>query len=573
MIRGTITATVLPAGGTGAFRARPVRAPGKIPSLCLLLAALSVGSVKVTGRAAPEAHPSPDQIYGTLFADVQRARVFPDQKTFADCVPKGTPGAILAAYKAEKEKRGNVDLKRFVLAHFLVPETQHPQISASANLEDHLRELWDVLRRNPAGVPAGSSLLPLPYPYVVPGGRFREVYYWDSYFTMLGLREAGRDDLIGSMVGDFAHELATYGLIPNGNRTYYLSRSQPPFFSLMVELLAESKGEGVYKANRPALAAEYAYWMDRTFPTRHVVHLPDGGALNRYFDRCDTPRPEAFADDEKASRVSMPPTGFFRDIRSAAESGWDFSSRWLGDGTDLATIKTTEIVPVDLNCLLFHLESTLAKACALAGDPASAGIVRSAAERRKAALLRACWSQADGFFFDFDLASHRRSPAFTLAGVAPLFFRLATQAQADAVAETIRARFLRAGGVVTTLIATGQQWDAPNGWAPLQWMTIRGLANYGHGALAADIAGRWIKLNRDVYRRTGKMMEKYNVEDTSLPAGGGEYPSQDGFGWTNGVLLSLMRLYPGAEPVQARPREAAVCGSGIVGRAMASSYP
>ena len=100
-----------------------------------------------------------------------------------------------------------------------------------------------------------------------------------------------------------------------------------------------------------------------------------------------------------------------------------------------------------------------------------------------------------------------------------------------------------AGGVVTTLKQTGQQWDAPNGWAPLQWMTVMGLENYGYNALAVDIAGRWIRLNTAVFERSGKLMEKYNVEDTSLLAGGGEYEGQDGFGWTNGVLLALIKKY------------------------------
>ena len=130
----------------------------------------------------------------------------------------------------------------------------------------------------------------------------------------------------------------------------------------------------------------------------------------------------------------------------------------------------------------------------------------------------------------------------TLAGVFPLFFKIATNDQAEKVARAIKDNFLMPGGVVTTLETTGQQWDAPNGWAPLQWITIIGLKNYEHHDLAADIANRWVKLNSDVFKRTGKLMEKYNVVDTQLEAGGGEYPGQDGFGWTNGVLLALKAL-------------------------------
>jgi alpha,alpha-trehalase len=498
--------------------------------------------------SVPALPASPGEIYGELFVDVQRAHVFPDQKTFPDCVPRGDPAHIVSDYRAAKRAEGILDLKAFVSAHFLIPESSSPPVPETTSLESHLVALWKRLRRAPDVAVRGSSLLPLPQPYVVPGGRFREVYYWDSYFTMLGLRESGRDDLINSMVENFAYLIKTFGFVPNGNRSYYLSRSQPPFFSLMVELLAERQGDGVYRSYLPALRAEYAYWMDERFPTRHVVQLADGSRLTRYWDRRDAPRDEAFAADEAVAQKSpRDRAGVFRDLRSAAESGWDFSSRWFVDGKDLATIETTAIVPIDLNCLLFHLEQTLAQAYDATGDEVSGQRVRNAAAKRKRALLSACWSEEDGFFLDYDLKQKGRRSGLTLAGVAPLFFHLATQHQADAVAETVRRRFLRPGGVVTTLVDTGQQWDAPNGWAPLEWMTIRGLENYGHHALAADIAYRWLRLNRDVYARTGKMMEKYNVENTALAAGGGEYPSQDGFGWTNGVYLKLLHDYPEPE--------------------------
>ncbi|MBI2512529.1 MAG: alpha,alpha-trehalase TreA [Opitutae bacterium] len=488
--------------------------------------------------------PSPDVVYGELFADVQRTHVFADQKTFPDCVARRSAAEVNAAYAAERDRPG-FDLARFVAQNFLVPAESRVATRPGAELRAHLDELWPKLTR-PADAPrAESSLLPLPHAYVVPGGRFREVYYWDSYFTMLGLRESGREDLIESMVANFAHELATYGLIPNGNRSYYLTRSQPPFFALMVELLADKNGDAVLRRHRAALEAEHAYWMDERAPTRHVVRLADGTVLNRYWDRGTTPRPESFAIDEDAAPASARPAAeFFRDVRSAAESGWDFSSRWFADGKSPATIETTQVVPVDLNCLLYQLERTLAHARELSGDAAGAAELRALAERRKAAIATHCWSARDGFFVDLDARTGARREALTLAGVAPLFLGVATPEQAAAVARTLREHFLRPGGLVTTLARTGQQWDAPNGWAPLQWMAIAGLRRYGHDALAAEIARRWIALNRDVYARTGRMMEKYDVEDLSLAAGGGEYPTQDGFGWTNGVLLKLQALYP-----------------------------
>jgi alpha,alpha-trehalase len=131
----------------------------------------------------------------------------------------------------------------------------------------------------------------------------------------------------------------------------------------------------------------------------------------------------------------------------------------------------------------------------------------------------------------------------TLAGVFPLTFKLATPKQARQVAAGLRQDFLKAGGLLTTLNTSGQQWDAPNAWAPLQYMAIEGLEKYRQQELARTIASRWVSLNSSVFGQTGKLLEKYNVVNTSLEAGGGEYPLQDGFGWTNGVLLKLMNKY------------------------------
>lgn len=536
---------------SGSDRA-PLHRPGALRLLRITprarwLMAMLLG---VLGGSAAEMPKGPDEIFGALFADVQRARVFPDQKTFADAVPKAPATQILRAYAAAQAE-SPVDLSAFVADHFLVPEPHSVQVPSSTTLEKHLSSLWPLLRRSADEPVPGSSLLPLPSPYIVPGGRFREIYYWDSYFTMLGLRVSGQEALIESMVENFAYLLRTYRRIPNGNRTYYLSRSQPPCFALMVRLLAETKGPGTLARYLPALRTEHDLWMDRVTArrTQHRVRLANGRELARYHDEQNTPRPEAFADDEAvAARVRAVKPEIHREIRSACESGWDFSSRWFGDGRSLDTIQTLELVPVDLNCLLYVLERTLAEACRDAGAPDEARQFEAYASRRKQAVLESCWSPRAQFFCDYDLTAGRPSERVTLAGLFPLFCEIATPEQAAAVKQVVEKQFLKPGGVVTTLANTGQQWDAPNGWAPLQWITIRGLENYGYHELAAEIARRWIALNSAVYGRTGKLMEKYNVEDTSLEAGGGEYPGQDGFGWTNGVLLKLLKDYPQPPP-------------------------
>ena len=230
-------------------------------------------------------------------------------------------------------------------------------------------------------------------------------------------------------------------------------------------------------------------------------------------------------------------------MRATAESGWDFSSRWLRDPRDLRTLETTDLVPVDLNSLLYCSERTIAALRAFrgrAGDAQVAQRFTTAAEQRRAALLAVAYDPDSGFFYDVRWKSGQRvTDRPTLAAAAPLYFGLATPEQGRRVAARLERDFLKPGGFVTTLIASGQQWDRPNGWPPLQWLAIEGVRRYGRADLAAAARERWLTLNRRTYRSTGRMMEKYDVVDLNRRAGGGEYPTQDGFGWTNGVALAL----------------------------------
>ena len=486
---------------------------------------------------------------GELFEAVQMGGIFPDGKTFPDCLPKKALATIAKQFEKHKRLPG-FDLAAFVAANFDLPPTVGSDFKSNParSPEQHIEALWDVLTRQPdAKPPKQSSLLPLPNPYVVPGGRFREVYYWDSYFTMLGLKAHGRWDLIEGMLNNFAHLAETYGFIPNGNRSYYLGRSQPPFASLMVRLYAEHAGEAALVKYFSLLTKEYKFWQkghldlnQETRASKRMVALGGSDFLNRYWDEFDTPRPESYKEDVHLALTSMQPSPqIYRNLRAAAESGWDFSSRWFADQGGFASICTTDIVPVDLNCLMWHLETTLAEICGIIGQADLQQQIQDDAEDRKRALLRHCWDETDGFFFDYNFKTGRTTNRRTLAAMFPLFFNLASQAQANQVADIIEQDFLKPGGLVTTLSQTGQQWDAPNGWAPLQWIAYKGLKNYGHDSLAERVRANWLSTVRQVYEKTGKMTEKYNVFNESTNAGGGEYENQDGFGWTNGVFMGM----------------------------------
>jgi len=300
------------------------------------------------------------------------------------------------------------------------------------------------------------------------------------------------------------------------------------------------------------LQKEYNFWMNGSKEItvenpslNRVVLMRDGNILNHYWDENDTPRPESFKDDSKLAASAKDTKKTYRHLRAAAESGWDFSSRWFKNKNDFATIHTTDIIPVDLNCLLVNLEKTIAKSFRLSGNIPMAEKFETLACRRSGAIETYCWNEKEGFYFDYDYVENRQKDSFTVAAAFPLFFEIASKAQADKVAKVMEEKLLFPGGFITTNETTNQQWDAPNGWAPLQYVAIMGLEKYGHKKLAKDIANRWMKLNKRVYENTGKMMEKYNVVNTGLTAGGGEYPAQDGFGWTNGVYLDLEKWLEG----------------------------
>ncbi len=490
----------------------------------------------------------PNERFGELFEAVQMNKVFPDGKTFVDCMPKKSTKEIMNAYMTAKDAP-NFQLDQFISTYFDTPKKYASGFKAdtSKTVSQHINSLWGVLTRQPDKMETGS-LFPLPHPYIVPGGRFGEIYYWDSYFTMLGLQSAGRVDMIENMVKNFAYLIDEVGFIPNGNRTYFLSRSQPPFFGKMVALLASSKGDQTIQEFLPQLEKEYQFWMKglskvnaTTLANDKVVYLEKDVFLNRYWDNGDYPRAESHREDILTVQKSgRPAKEVYRNLRAACESGWDFSSRWFKDAQNLSTIHTTDIIPVDLNCLLYSLETVLARGYALNKNTQQADFYNTRAAQRKAAIQKYCWNESKGFFMDYDFTTKQHTTVPSLAGMFPFEANIGTADQAAKAARLIESAFLKAGGVVSTLNATGQQWDYPNGWAPLQWMTIKGLRNYQQDQLANTITTRWVALNNKIYKRSGKLLEKYNVVDMELKTGGGEYPVQDGFGWTNGVLLKLL---------------------------------
>jgi alpha,alpha-trehalase len=481
--------------------------------------------------------------YYELFKEVQLSAIFEDSKTFPDCTCK-LPFADVNALYLSKKDQIDFDLKAFVFEYF---ERISSEIQVSENTNkpiEHINNLWPLLTKKSIETTKYSTYLTLPNEFVVPGGRFQEVYYWDSYFTMLGLKISKKYALIEGMVANFAYLINTYGHIPNGNRSYYLSRSQPPYFSLMLDLLAEIKGDSVYIEYLNALESEYKFWMNgheninagQAF--RRIVKLPSGELLNRYFDDSSFPRPESFKEDLELFETN-PNSELYVNLRAACESGWDFSSRWFKDVNDFSSIQTIDLLPIDLNCLLYHLEVTLDKSYTLAGNTEQAKSYNKKAFDRKSAINSLFYSHENSYYMDYNWKELKTSTSISAAGISPLFFKIATTEIAQNCANFLESNLLSTGGVLTTNIVSKQQWDAPNGWAPLQFIAYQGLKKYNIEALAQKVRKSWLKVNKLVFDTSGKFTEKYNVATTDVLASGGEYPNQDGFGWTNGVFLAF----------------------------------
>lgn len=518
----------------------------RIPLVIIFISVLSCKKSPPTETVVIDFYETP------LFKDIQMSGIYGDSKTFVDLLPLKPHMELISLYETEKIAE-NFNLNDFVKKNFKANSLKSMEFvtDTTKTMYEHISGIWGKLTRNPDSVFAHSSRIALPYEYVVPGGRFQEIYYWDSYFTMEGLMADGQEQLATNMVKNFSHLIDSIGFIPNGTRNYYLSRSQPPFYTLMVDALSRKDSLLLIKY-LPTMVKEYGFWMSGASELNsslsvknHVVLLDSNTILNRYWDKKNTPRPEAYKEDVHLAselKTMAEKEALYANLRAGAASGWDYSSRWYGTDDDFGSTTSTTMLPIDLNCLLYFMEMKIAEGYGLKGEKENKFKYEQKATARKTALQTLFWNKELGFFMDYDFKLKSITDELTLAATYPLFFKVASIEQAESVKNRLMADFLKKGGLLTTLKNTGQQWDAPNGWAPLQWIAVNGLLSYGYKQEAKEIIERWLRLNEQVYKNTGKMMEKYNVVDTSLPSGGGEYKTQDGFGWTNGVALGFKKI-------------------------------
>ncbi|WP_312421694.1 trehalase family glycosidase [Epilithonimonas sp.] len=480
-----------------------------------------------------------------LFEAVQQAEIFEDQKTMVDAIPLFPIAEIETKYEEEKNHI-DFDLKDFVLRNFFLEKLSEKGNDISADklpIKEHIKKLWNQLTKT--AYEERGTLLGLPKPYIVPGGRFIEFFYWDSYFVMLGLQVSGNIEMMKNIVENCSYLIMNYGFVPNASRSYFLTRSQPPYFSLMLDLIYESTNdEKIYLQYFETLEKEYQFWMSGEENLefgqsyKRVLKTNDGDILNRYYDDENLPRPESYLIDVKDFKTSEN-REFYRNIRAACESGWDFSSRWFADGESIKTINTLELAQIDLNSLLWNLENTLAKASRIKENLALEKKYQSLADQRLSNIEKYFWDKESKIYRDFNFLKNEQTSSEHIASLYPLFLGFSNMQQALDMKYWVSKKFLHPGGLVTTTKQTGEQWDFPNAWAPNQWIGYTAMKKYGFDDVADEIKTNWSKNVERVYNNVGKLMEKYNAVDVKTIAGGGEYPNQDGFGWTNGVYLKI----------------------------------
>jgi alpha,alpha-trehalase len=409
-----------------------------------------------------------------------------------------------------------------------------------------------------------QGLLYLPQPYVVPGGRFNEMYGWDSFFIQMGLLRDEELALARDMADNALYEVREYGKVLNANRTYYLTRSQPPFLTQMVlAVYHRTQDRHWLEAALPEIDRYYRYWT--TAP-----HQTPASGLSRYYDSGSGPSPEVLASEHDSSgendydlirdyfrthRVTdydvtqyydakhdrLTPL-FYQGDRSMRESGFDPSSRFGPFSIDIIHYN-----PVCLNTLLYLMEQQSAEIMDILNRDGDAAIWRERARDRAARINRLMWNAEDGFYYDYDFVHSRVRPYPFLTTFYPLWAGIASTDQAARVVGNLHV-FEQSGGLQTSSQQTGDQWDAPFGWAPLQWIAVQALRRYGYQDDANRISEEFLSMVLEEYARSGAIEEKYDVvrrqADVSASLRYGYLTNEAGFGWTNAVFTALLDQLP-----------------------------
>ncbi|XP_076176927.1 trehalase isoform X2 [Ptiloglossa arizonensis] len=529
--------------------------------------------------------PCPSDIYchGDLLHTIQMASIYKDSKTFVDMKMKYSPNETLALFREFMEDVDQVptrhQIEQFVNRTF-DPEgsefedwdpadwTTHPKFLNQIADQDlrrfasDLNQIWKMLgRKMKDDVRINEdrySIIYVPHPVIVPGGRFREFYYWDSYWIIKGLLLSEMYTTVKGMLTNFVSLVDKIGLIPNGGRIYYTMRSHPPLLIPMVDEYLKVTGDYKWlEDNFHLLEKEFDFWM-----TNRTVDVEIDGVkytLARYYEESAGPRPESYKEDYLTSqsfRTNEEKENYYSELKTAAESGWDFSSRWfILDGTNkgnLTNLKTRYIIPVDLNSIIYRNAQLLAQYSHRMGNETKVVYYRKRADEWKKAVTAVLWHDEVGAWLDYDILNDIKRDYFYPTNVLPLWTFCYDLAKRDEYVSKVLKYLeksqimLNLGGIPATLEHSGEQWDYPNAWPPLQYFVVMSLNNTEDPwaqRLAYEISQRWVRSNYKAFNETQAMFEKYDATVSGGHGGGGEYEVQLGFGWSNGIIMDLLYRY------------------------------
>jgi len=499
----------------------------------------------------------------------------------------------------------------YMPADFEVPPAVQ-QLQKQCNVQaQHLPIVIHNLGEIDPGKIDPAGLLYLPSKYVVPGGRFNEMYGWDSYFIVRGLVRDNRIELARGMVENFFFEIEHYGAVLNANRTYYLTRSQPPFLTSMILAVYEAQKAAGHE-DRAWLEKAYGYAArDYSLWTREP-HLAGSTGLSRYYDFGNGPAPESLKDETghltqvaayflahpsggrgylaptKTGEGSQAPVGplfglqvcettttmarsdcasagsaalstdYYKGDRAMRESGYDISFRFGPYGA-----ATHHYAPVCLNSLLYKTEEDLALMSDMLGRKKEAANWRKRADDRKERIQTYLWDAKRGLYFDYDFEKQLQSSYEYVTTFLPMWTGIASPEQARAIMKNLGV-FEKPGGLVMSPFESGAQWDYPYAWAPNQLLADEGIRRYGFKDDADRVSYEFLSTVAENFRRDGTIREKYNAvtrsSETQVTAG--YHMNIVGFGWTNGVFLALLnQLPPDAVSRLALEQNAATAGA------------
>lgn len=533
-------------------------------------------------RISPHFQERQDFYASRLFEDVQLARIFLDSKTFADAEGKSS------FYDIEKEywnirKQEGFNLTTFVYSNFRIPTINQDPTDGQQSKEggkvderdyvklndepdtpilEYIDLMWKNLTRRMDKDPkklGRSSLIPLPNPAIVPGGRFREAYYWDTAWPVMWLLQSEKESdrkLATGVINNFKHLTETYGFIPNGNRDYYMGRSQPPLLFLMVNALIQTNPDQSLEY-LTTLRASHNFWtrpMLGTGDAEFTSPLQQGRAVRApkeaksniaIYDSATglRPRIEGLVEDVAAYIANLDGNyqpqnkKLFRDIQASCESGWDFSQRFSQDSCDpTRCLITTQIAPIELQVYLIEEARTLATLYKLKGDVQRSREYLAEAKRRIIDFNELFWDDEQGVYNDIYVRDGTARKGITAASFVPLAFEgLVPKGRGRECLDTLVTELLKPYGIVTTASSSGNQWESPYAWPPLQWFAARAAHIQGDPETAQEIMTRFLSAAENNYRRYGKIFEKYDAMTGDI-GGSGEYQVQTGFAMTNAII-------------------------------------